>query len=140
MQSTSCKMSGWMASPTPWTWVWVSSGIWWWTGRPGVLRFMGLQKVRHDWASELNWTELTDHDLAIEQLPPFYLLLGGREETLDRKSFPLLISRMKCPRLMVMKETCPINFFQTLFAHYTLLNLPWGIILPDLKEGTLESS
>ena len=48
---------GWMASPTRWTWVWVNSGSWWWTGRPGVLWFMGLQRVRHDWATELNWTE-----------------------------------------------------------------------------------
>ena len=47
---------GWMASPTQWTWVWVDSGSWWWTGRPGVLRFMGLQRVGHDWATELNWT------------------------------------------------------------------------------------
>ena len=45
---------GWMASPTWWAWVWVNSGSWWWTGRPGVLRFMGSQKVGHDWA-ELNW-------------------------------------------------------------------------------------
>ena len=48
---------GWMASPTWWAWVWVNSGSWWWTGRPGVLRFMGSQRVRHDWATELNWTE-----------------------------------------------------------------------------------
>ena len=48
---------GWMASPTQWTWVWVDSGSWWWTRRPGVLRFMGSQRVRQDWASELNWTE-----------------------------------------------------------------------------------
>ena len=46
---------GWMASLTWWTWVWVNSGRWWWTGKPGVLRFMGLQRVRHDWATELNW-------------------------------------------------------------------------------------
>ena len=46
---------GWMASLTQWTWVWVNSGSWWWTGRPGVLWFMGLQRVRHDWATELNW-------------------------------------------------------------------------------------
>ena len=45
---------GWMASLTRWTWVWVNSGSWWWTGRPGVLRFMGLQRVRHNWATELN--------------------------------------------------------------------------------------
>ena len=47
---------GGMASLTRWTWVWVNSGSWWWTERPGVLRFMGLQRVRHDWATELNWT------------------------------------------------------------------------------------
>ena len=46
---------GWMASPTQWTWVWVDSGSWWWTGRPGVLRFMGLQRVGHNWATEVNW-------------------------------------------------------------------------------------
>ena len=45
----------WMASPTRWTWVWVNSGSWWWTGRPGVQRFMGSQRVGHDWATELNW-------------------------------------------------------------------------------------
>ena len=52
---------GWdgrMASLTQWTWVWVNSGSWWWTGRPGVLQSMGLQRVGHDWAAELNWTEL----------------------------------------------------------------------------------
>ena len=49
---------GWMASPTQWTWVWVNSGSWWWTGRPGVLWFMGPQRVGQDWATELNWTEL----------------------------------------------------------------------------------
>ena len=46
---------GWMASPTQWTWVWVDSGSWWWTGRPGMLRFMGSQRVGHDWVTELNW-------------------------------------------------------------------------------------
>ena len=48
---------GWMASLTRWTWVWVNFRNWWWTGRPGVLRFMGSQRVRHDWVTELNWTE-----------------------------------------------------------------------------------
>ena len=47
---------GWMASPTRWTWVWVNSGSWWWTGRPCMLWFMGLQRVWHDWATELNWS------------------------------------------------------------------------------------
>ena len=48
---------GWMAPPTQWTWVWVSSGSWWWTGRPGMLQSMGLKRVGYDWATELNWTE-----------------------------------------------------------------------------------
>ena len=50
---------GWMASPT-WSslsWVWVSFRSWWWTGRPGMLQSKGLQRVRHDWVTELNWTE-----------------------------------------------------------------------------------
>ena len=48
---------GWMASSTRWTWVWVDSGSWWWTGRSGVLRFLGSQRVGHDWATEPDWTE-----------------------------------------------------------------------------------
>ena len=46
---------GWMASPTRWMCVWVNSGRWWWTGRTGVLRLMGSQRVGYDWATELNW-------------------------------------------------------------------------------------
>ena len=48
---------GGMASPTKWTWDWVGSRSWWWTGRPGVLQSTGLQRVRHDWVIKLNWTE-----------------------------------------------------------------------------------
>ena len=47
---------GWMASLTQWTWVWVISGSWWWTEKPGMLQFMELQRVGHDWETELNWT------------------------------------------------------------------------------------
>ena len=50
------RSDGWMASLTRWTWVWVNSGSWWWTGRAGVLQFMGLQRVGHDWVIERNWT------------------------------------------------------------------------------------
>ena len=58
---------GWMASPTRWTWVWVNSRSWWWTGRPGVLWFMGSQTVGHDWATELNWTLKTHlYDLQVK--------------------------------------------------------------------------
>ena len=63
---TSCEKTqtfsptlGWMASLTRWTWVSVNSESWWWTGRPGVLGFMGSQRVRHDWATDLIWSDKT---------------------------------------------------------------------------------
>ena len=49
---------GWMASSIWWTRIWVSSGSWWWTGKPSVLQFMVSQRVGHDWVTELNWTDL----------------------------------------------------------------------------------
>ena len=50
---------GWMESPVQWTCVWINSGSWWWTGRPGMLQSMGLQRVRHNWTTELNGIILT---------------------------------------------------------------------------------
>ena len=51
------RMRCWMVSPTRWTWVWASSGSWWWTGKPGVFQSMGSQRVGHNWVTELNWTD-----------------------------------------------------------------------------------
>ena len=51
------RWDSWMASPTRWIWVWASSRSWWWTGKPGVLQSMGLQSVRHNWETELDWTD-----------------------------------------------------------------------------------
>ena len=56
-RSDNRECNGGMASPTRWTWVSVDCSSWWWIRRPHVLRFMGSQRVRHDWATELNWTE-----------------------------------------------------------------------------------
>ena len=58
------RMRWWLASLTRWTWVWVNSGSWWWTGRPGLLQFMGSQRVGQDWATELNWTVTFDFEVA----------------------------------------------------------------------------
>ena len=69
---------GWMASLTQWTWVWVNSGSWWWTGRPGVLQSLGLQRVGHDWATELNWAEL---------LSVYYGRFSGRSLSRQIESF-----------------------------------------------------
>ena len=64
---------GLMALLTQWTWVWVDSRSWWWTERPGALRFMGSQRVAHNWVTELNWTKSPQ---AIKQLT--WILKKGR--------------------------------------------------------------
>ena len=63
------RMRWWMTSPTQWMWVWVNSGSGWWTGRPGVLQFMGSQGVEHDWVTELNWVV----KLCLTLLLPYWL-------------------------------------------------------------------
>jgi len=63
-----------MASQTPWTWVWVNSGSWWWTGRPGVLQSTGLQSQMR----LSDWTELTEYELVSPK--------GTQEEHLRRSS------------------------------------------------------
>ena len=65
------RWDGWMASPTRWTWVWASSGSWWWTGKPGVLQSTGSQRVRHDWATGLN----------LKWIVGFPSWLSGKEST-----------------------------------------------------------
>ena len=74
---------GWMASPTQWTWVWVNSGSWWWTGRPGVLRFMGSQRVGHDWA------ELTECSSVLNDGLPLSPACPGSPSTCFPPHFPL---------------------------------------------------
>ena len=64
------EWDGWMASLTQRTWVWASSGSWWWTGKPGVLQSMGSQRVGHDWATELNWMKML-----VKKKKPFAVIL-----------------------------------------------------------------
>ena len=81
------RMRCWMASPTQWTWVWVDSGSWWWTGRPGMLQFMGSQRVGCDWATELNWIKKGKKEIKIIFLKKenFSLVTGeGRKALLNR--------------------------------------------------------
>ena len=88
---------GWMASRTQWTWVWASSESWWWTGKPGMLQFMGYQRVRHDW-SDLAPTQSQHEDprpwphpnIIISQRPHLQKLsckLGSREDTIQSIAF-----------------------------------------------------
>ena len=73
------------ASPTQWTWVWVNSGSWWWTGRPGVLQCMGSQRVRHNWATEPNWTELLVKMWGIESPNKHWWYEYNMAETIRRQ-------------------------------------------------------
>ena len=84
---------GWMASLTQWTWVWVDSGSWWWTGRPGMLRFMGSQRVIHYWVTELNWW--TNKKQPQEKLPqhPF---LQEVQHHLVVLVVPILKQNLRC--------------------------------------------
>ena len=72
---------GWMASPTQWAWVWVNSGSWQWTGRPGLLQSMASQRVVHNWATELNWTPCRTED-ALEAAGPG--MLSSRAQSFFR--------------------------------------------------------
>ena len=65
---------GWMASLTRWAWVWVNSGSWW-TERPGMLHFMGSQRVRDDWATELSWTDILNQQVDVQYIAFMYLSL-----------------------------------------------------------------
>ena len=89
---------GWMASPTQWTWVWVDSGSWWWSA--GVLQFMGLQRVGHNWATELNWTELTfiySVLLASDTIPAFFPTQTSYE-WLSQEEPTFFKEPWRCPR------------------------------------------
>ena len=82
---------GWMVTLIQWTWFWVSLGSWWWTGKPGVLQSMGSQIVRHDWATELNWTEILILILLLltsKCYNPFKLLFS-LQQLGDNTSLPL---------------------------------------------------
>ena len=88
---------GWMASLTRWTWIWVNSRSWWWTGRPGVLQFMGSQRVRHDWTTELNWilpvcSDRVDFEKGYI-LPKIWPLMWGKSHT----TVPVHEVRFCCP-------------------------------------------
>ena len=73
---------GWMASMTQWTWVWVNSKSWWWTGRPDVLQSMGSQRVRHGWSG---CTELSVNTQKNKNLCFFAFFYSLKKKTKNRK-------------------------------------------------------
>ena len=84
-----------MASLTWCTWVWVNSGSWWWTGRPGMLRFMGLQRVRNDWATELNWTDTLIRKLRPKQLTDLPKIRALSLYVMEHRFFKIVIKHTK---------------------------------------------
>ena len=86
---------GLIASPTQWTWVWAHSGSWWWTGRTGVLQSMGLQRVRHDWATELNWTACIMRNARLDESKLESRLLGEISITSNMQMTPPLWQKAK---------------------------------------------
>ena len=102
---------------TQWTWTWVSSGSWWWTEKPGVLQSMRSQRIRHNWATELNWGDWgpvglgawlpqgwqlgKSGDLALKELPTAICLLLARTGTLGGESCALGL----CPSLSGQRIT-----------------------------------
>ena len=87
---------GWMASQTQWTWVWVNSRSWWCTGRPGMLQSMGSSRVRHNWATELNWRfqyPLSKTELKDVMLTPWRKAMTNLDNVLKSRDIILLTSR-----------------------------------------------
>ena len=115
---------GWMASPTWWTWVWIDYRSWWWTGSPGVLWFMGSQRVVHDWATELNWL------LEKKVMTILDSILKSRDITLSTKV--RLVKAMVFPVVMYGCESWTvkkadhwrIDAFK-LWCWRRLLRVPW---------------
>ena len=130
------RMSGWMASPTQWTWVWVNSGSWWWTGRPDVLWFMGSQRVGHNWVTELNWTEQSiscempdwmTHKLESTLLVEISLCWQSHGLSSNDFSmvFPISFFLIVCESWSIMKAECQKPDAFKLWCWRRLLRVPW---------------
>ena len=96
---------GWMTSSTRWTWVWTSSRGWWWTGKPGVLQSVELQRFRHDWVTELNWWM----SMPLQKARPTY----GPTKQFRRFSSHDILTTLRSPELTHSLSTLAF-FFCTL--------------------------
>ena len=105
-----------MGSLTQWTWVWIDSGSCWWTGRPGMLWFMGSQRVGHDWVTELNWT------FSYISIILFFILSV-------HKSVTILLAKLLAIRIRSFNFTQHACFF-TVQTRMLLGHLQASVIIP----------
>ena len=137
-----------MVSPTWLTWVRVSSGSWWWTGNPGMLQSMGLQRVRHDWETELRWMKImaTSFKTSCACTVAFsvaILLLKMKEKSNILAYYALLFQeRLKCTwnekkkKCALYAEGAVTDLIETLYVSkwfkkfcpgdFSLTDNPWG--------------
>ena len=92
---------GWMASLTQWTWVWASSGSWWWTGKPDLLQSMGSQRVRHDWGDNASGAELGLKDMKTVRVDPSPT---GAHSLVGEREIRVSINRVQCNRKVLQKS------------------------------------
>ena len=119
-----------MASLTQWTWAWASSGSWWWTGKPGVLQSVGLQRVGHDWVTELNWTAFP-WTVKVQMLPEFFPVgtsLSSASDCLMASHMKSLLTTLLWPGLRCSMKSSLINplsspFWVFLLCFYCSLDL-----------------
>ena len=85
---------GWMASLMWWTWVWVGARSWWWRGKPGMVQCMGSQRVGHDWATGLNWTDNGHIICTFVELVNFNALMTTKNKNMIKFTYSLIVSFM----------------------------------------------
>ena len=122
----------WMASPTCCTYVWVNSGNWWWTGTPGVLRFMELQRVGHNWVTELNWIELNERNQRWHiQMERYSMFLGRKNKYCENDYATKCNLQIQCDRYQITNGI----FHRTRANNFTIHMALWqkihGIVKKD---------
>ena len=130
---------GWTASLTRWMWVQVNSRSWWWTERPGVLQFMGSQRVGHDWVTELNWCSFYACFWRVFIINGYWILsndfLASTDIIIWFLSFNLLTQYITLIDLQILKNPCIPGIKPTwsrcmifLMCCWTLLEFFWGFL------------
>ena len=111
--------AGWMVLLTPWTWVLASSRSWWWTRKPGVLQTMGLQRVGHYWATELNWSFIFSHPfmsvLISQKFPQIYF--SSRNSLLGFKYFCSIFTLLRSFSLFLLLFFPLFHFYKNIIIY-----------------------